>query len=117
MRTVTDTAEIERGRTYSIPGSFIRTTKPPPFWLYSAPEPSPRSIPTVVSALDRLRLEAVAENAALAADFAQEVAEAAERGEVMRARTYAGLLSRAARNALLALAEIGTSDVSPEFVE
>lgn len=62
-------------------------------------------------ALDGLRFNAIAEAAELAEHFAGIVAGAAERGERLRVRAYAGLLSRAARNALLAVAELGAVEV------
>jgi hypothetical protein len=61
-------------------------------------------------ALDSLRFNAIAEAAAAAESFAREVAGAAERGERLRVRAYAGLLSRAARNALVAIAELGVAE-------
>jgi hypothetical protein len=61
----------------------------------------------IIGALDTLRFDAIAEAADLAGDFAGAVAEAAERGERLKVRAYAGLLSRAVRNLLITTAELG----------
>jgi hypothetical protein len=75
-------------------------------------EPQRSGPATLKPALDNLRFEAICEAAELAEHFAALVADAAERGERLRVRAYAGLLSRAARNALLAVAELGDPGIT-----
>lgn len=60
---------------------------------------------------DELRLEAIGEAAELAAEFAAVVCEAAAAGDGLRIKLYAGLLARAVRNACLAAAELGATEV------
>ena len=67
--------------------------------------------PTFHDALDFLRLNAIAEAADHAAEFAEIVSEAALRSDRLRVRIYAGLLSRAARNVLMTIGELGCGEV------
>lgn len=65
--------------------------------------------PTLADALADLRFDDIAESAELAEGLAQQVADAADRGERLKVRAYAGLLSRAVRNILTTVAELGSA--------
>jgi hypothetical protein len=72
-----------------------------------APADTPPPPPTVTDAIDFMTFDAIAESAEIAEGLCRQVVEAADRGERLRVRAYAGLLSRAVRNTLLAVAELG----------
>lgn len=67
--------------------------------------------PTLHDALDFLRLNAIAEAADHAAEFAEIVSEAALRSDRLRVRIYVGLLGRVARNVLTTIGELGCEEV------
>jgi hypothetical protein len=88
-------------RTFS--DSYIKLANAPEPFVYFPPTPP------LVSAVDDLRFDDIAESADLAEGLARHVAEAADRGERLKVRAYAGLLSRAVRNMLLTVSELGSA--------
>ena len=81
--------------------SFVKPPAGSPSW--------PIPLPTPVDAIDDLRFDAIAEDAEIAEGLARQVGDAADRGERLRVRAFAGLLSRAVRNLLLTVSELGSA--------
>jgi hypothetical protein len=61
------------------------------------------------NAVDFMTFDAIAESAEIAEGLSRQLTEAADRGERLRVRAYAGLLTRAVKNILITTAELGAA--------